>query len=381
MPNDHTYEPVEGEIMQDEPEQVDISSLAALNKSEISQQIATSKRYPRSVKKFKDEALNLATLDEATAGECIYALPRAGKVIEGPSARFAEILIYAWGNSRAGARVIGEDNDFVTSQGLFFDLEKNVAISYEVKRRITNAAGKRYSSDMIGTTSNAASSIALRNAVLKGIPKALWKPIYEAARKVVAGDFKTLVNRRESALQAFVIYGVTPDMIYKTLGLGGKDDIGIDHLVILNGFLNALKEGESSVQDIFENVENHVKSNKATAVTNEKIDKIAEKYAKKDETPAVTATNPEPQPEQSLFANLKQAAQAKANLDGEPVTFEFEGTSVTVDPHPVQETAQTQAPKDEGQAQLPSNKQGRPTSKKQSTEQSSVQGMPLGFDK
>lgn len=290
---EHTYHPDDGaEVM--EPDNVDIGTLAVLNKSEIDQQVATAKKYPRSIVKFRQEALQLATLDDQTAAECIYALPRDGKVIEGPSARFAEIMAYSWGNSRAGARVIGEDAEFVTSQGLYFDLEKNVAISYEVKRRITGKSGKRYSADMIGTTSNAASSIALRNAVLKGVPKALWRPIYDACRKVVAGDFKTLVNRREAALQAFVIYGVTPDMIFKTLGIGGKEDIGLDQLVVLSGFLTALKDGESSVDDIFGNVENHVKGNAARVATNQKTSSIVDKYQKPAEA---AAAQPQQQPE------------------------------------------------------------------------------------
>src|SRR6267142_961378 len=109
--NDYTYEPVDDA---GEPEIVDVGSLAIINKSEIDQQIATAKKYPRSVKQFINEAIQLATLDEDTAKDCIYALPRDGKVIEGPSARFAEIVAYSWGNSRAGARVIGEDAEFVT---------------------------------------------------------------------------------------------------------------------------------------------------------------------------------------------------------------------------------------------------------------------------
>lgn len=229
----------------------EIGSLAVLNKSEIHQQIQTARDFPRSIKNFRNEALQLATLDERTASECIYALPRDGKTIEGPSARFAEIVNYAWGNTRAGARVIAEEGEFVTSQGLFYDLEKNTAISYEVKRRIVDKNGRRFKVDMIGTTSNAASSIALRNAILKGIPKALWHPIYQAARKVVAGDIRTLVSRRDEAIKAFQIFNVTAEMIYATLGVGGVQDITIDHLVILKGILTAIQEGDTTPEQAF----------------------------------------------------------------------------------------------------------------------------------
>ena len=139
--------------------------VSAISRSEIDQQIATARRYPRSIKRFRDEALQMVTLSESVAEQCIYALPRDGKTIEGPSARFAEVVASAWGNCRAGARVINDAGEFVTAQGVFHDLERNVAITYEVQRRITDKHGKRYKADMIGVTANAACSIALRNAI------------------------------------------------------------------------------------------------------------------------------------------------------------------------------------------------------------------------
>src|SRR5712664_3702907 len=157
---------VEGEVIEREFSP-DVGALEVINKSEINVQIATAKRFPRSVTKFQGEAISLVSLNEETAEGCVYALPRDGRTIEGPSARFAEVVAYSWGNCRAGARVVSEDGDFVTAQGVFWDLEKNTAIGYEVKRRIIDSKGRRYKPDMIGVTANAACSIALRNAILK----------------------------------------------------------------------------------------------------------------------------------------------------------------------------------------------------------------------
>ena len=100
-------------------------TVALLNKSEIDMQVATAHKYPRSVKRFRDETLAMVTLNENVAQECIYSLPRDGKNIEGPSARFAEVVASAWGNSRAGARVVSDVGDFVTAQGVFHDLERS----------------------------------------------------------------------------------------------------------------------------------------------------------------------------------------------------------------------------------------------------------------
>lgn len=225
---------------------VEGSTVALLNRSEIDMQVATAHKFPRSIKRFRQEALQMVTLNEAVAESCIYALPRGGKTIEGPSARFAEVVASAWGNCRAGARVVSDAGDFITAQGVFHDLERNVAITYEVQRRITDGKGKRYNADMIGVTGNAASSIALRNAILKGVPKAFWDDMYQAARAVVMGDFSTLANRRADALKALVAFGVTQEQVFAKLGVEGAADITLDHLVTLRGLITAIKEGDTT---------------------------------------------------------------------------------------------------------------------------------------
>jgi len=230
---------------------VESGTVALLNKSEIDMQIATAHRYPRSIKRFRDESLQMVTLNESVAESCIYALPRGGKTIEGPSARFAEVVASAWGNCRAGARTISDQGDFVTAQGVFHDLERNVAITYEVQRRITDAKGRRYNADMIGVTANAACSVALRNAILKGVPKAFWDDMYQAARRTVMGDFKTLANRRAEAMKAFMAFGVTEAQVLAKLELAGVEDIGLEHLVTLRGLLTALREGDTTPEQAF----------------------------------------------------------------------------------------------------------------------------------
>lgn len=252
---------------------IDIGTLAVLQKGEIDSQVATAKQYPRSVKKFQTEAMDLATLNEDVANECIYALPRDGKTIEGPSARLAEIIAHSWGNCRAGARVIEEGKEFVTAQGIFQDVEKNVVITYEVKRRIVDKYGRRYKPDMIGVTANAACSVALRNAVFKGIPKALWKGIYDATRKIIAGDSKTLANRRAEALQYLQKLGATQEMVCKTLGVAGIEDIGLDELVKLKGLATAIKEGETTVEQAFAIEKAETKTSQKTEALKEKLKK------------------------------------------------------------------------------------------------------------
>lgn len=248
--NSRTAEP---ELMEREVPN-DSTQLTAAVRAEIDGAVATARAFPRSMTNFRREAFELVSTDEETAEACIYSLPRGKnddgtkKFITGPSARFAEILAYAFGNNRSGGRVASNEGNYIIAQGSFHDLEKNVQITMEVPRRITDKHGRRFNDDMIGVTGNAAASIAHRNAVLKVIPKALWLPIYLAARKVAVGDMSTLAQRKANYLAWFVKVGVTEEMLCAKLDVPGVADIGLEELEVLAGLRTAIKDGTSTDQ-------------------------------------------------------------------------------------------------------------------------------------
>ena len=227
------------------------STLALLEKATIDSQVATAKAFPRSVSRFTKSLRDMVLLNADVAEACIFALPRAGKTIEGASIRFAEMAISAWGNCRVSSRVVAVDEMTVTAQGVFHDLESNSATSDEVRRGILNKSGKRYNADMIVVTGRAASAIARRNAALAGVPRAFWEPIYMEARRVVAGDSQTLANRRAEAMGYLQKFGVTQEMVFATLGVTGIEDVTLDHLVSLRAAARAIREGEATVEEAF----------------------------------------------------------------------------------------------------------------------------------
>jgi hypothetical protein len=233
----------------------DTSAIAQIERAQIDMQIATARRYPRSLSKVKSTMLSFATLDEETAAGCFYTLPGKrggdGKPLQGPSVRLAEIALSCYQHLRAGSRIIEDDGKFITAQGVVHDLENNVVISIEVKRRVTKTDGTRYSDDMIATTGNAACSIALRNAAFRVIPLALVKPVYEAAKRLAIGDGKSLVQRRSSSIDHFSKMGVSKEEVCKALEVRSVDDIQLEHLEILIGYATAIKDGDVSVDDVF----------------------------------------------------------------------------------------------------------------------------------
>ena len=217
--------------------------LQAINRAEVDTQIATAKQYPRDIYGALNNIKTIATLDNSTAEDCFYALRRQGTLIEGVSVRLAEIIAGAWGNMRVQTRIIGNDGKTITAQGVCHDLETNLAVSVEVKRRITDKSGKTYSEDMQVTTGNAASAIAFRNAVLKVVPKAVTKRVIDEIKQVALGKAIDLETRRQNMIAYFGKLGVSQTDILTYCGVKRIEEITSEMVFELSGLKNAIKEG------------------------------------------------------------------------------------------------------------------------------------------
>ena len=240
-----------------EPQNIEVmqingaESLMALNRSEIDVQVATAHQYPRNLSRVLNNIETLATIDEETAASCFYTLRRSGKLIEGPSVRMAEIIASSWGNIRVQARIIDNDGKMITAQGVCHDLESNYAVSAEVKRRITDSHGKTFSEDMQVVTGNAACAIAMRNALFKVVPMALFRKVVDKAKKVSLGESITLEERRQKLLQYYKTIGVEEKNILDYLSIEKVEEMNIDMVIELRGLANAIKEGTTSVNQVF----------------------------------------------------------------------------------------------------------------------------------
>ena len=230
--------------------------LQALNRSEIDQQVATAKQYPRHLPTVLNQIQTYATMDVDTASECFYVLHRNGgngstQTIEGLSVRMAEIIAGAWGNLRVATRIIGNDGKTITAQAVCHDLETNVAICTEVKRSILTKQGYTFSQDMQVVTGNAAAAIAFRNAVLKVIPKAVTKRVIEEVKKVAMGQALDLEQQRQVLIQYFAKFNVSEQMIFDLLDITKREELDKERVFVLKGIYNAIKEGDTTVQEAF----------------------------------------------------------------------------------------------------------------------------------
>lgn len=261
--------------------------LQAISTAEIDMQIATAKKYPRDTAAAVKNIADMAMLDEETAQDCFYVLHRNGAngtttTIEGLSVRMAEIIASNWGNLRVATRIIGNDGKTITAQGICHDLQSNVAVSNETKRKITDKQGRTYSEDMQVVTGNAACAIAFRNAVLKVVPKAVLKKVIEEVRKMALGKSIDLETARQNAIAYFAKQNVTEDQILAYLGRDSRDAITQEDVYTLRATLNAIKEGTTTIAETFGKA---IEDKKATEKMMEKVAevrKMTEKITKKE---------------------------------------------------------------------------------------------------
>ena len=220
-------------------------------RANIDLQVSTAKKYKRHLPSVLENILWYATEFGETSDNCFYSIKRDGKVIRGASIRLAEIMASCYGNLRSSARIISNDGRIITAQGMCWDLENNVAYAIEVKRKITDKTGRPFSEDMVVVTSNAACSIAIRNAIFKCIPLGLTYRIQEKIKLVMMGKEKDFNSIRKSSVEYFEKQGVAVKNILSLFDKKSIDELSRDDIFDLKGIATAIKDGDTTLELAF----------------------------------------------------------------------------------------------------------------------------------
>jgi hypothetical protein len=238
-----------------------IKDSGVIARAELDTQISTAKAYPRNATRAMEYAVQLATMDEATAQSCFYCLPRkekdgTRKEIRGGSIRLAEIVANAWGNIHAATRIIENDGKHITAEGVAWDLESNVKIAMQNKVSIRfgekdGKGGYTANADMQTMLSNAASAKALRNAIFKVVPKALVDRVREQAERFAIGEQKTINNRVQDVFDKLIKMGIDKQKILDYYERKSVADITAEDFKSLIGVGTAIKEGYIKVDEVF----------------------------------------------------------------------------------------------------------------------------------
>ncbi len=261
----------ENEVLNTEIVATSMGALETLEKASIDTQIATAKQYPRSLARFKENAIAVATLDEETAASCIYRRPvgeewnpvtkkKEQKYAEGLSVRMAEIVAASYGNLRVGARIVEQTERQVVAQGIAHDLESNfLSTSEVVESTMTsdkNGKPKPYSERMRIVVAKAALAKARRDAIFQVMPRALAKPVEKAVKELLFGNSASITKWRNTISAWVKTLGISEKRVWAALNIEGADDLKQSEIEILIGIKTALQNGDTDLDTAFPELEN-----------------------------------------------------------------------------------------------------------------------------
>jgi hypothetical protein len=235
-------------------ESTGIEVFEAQERASIDIQVATAKRYPRDLRRVRDNSVLIATMNKETAESCRYAKPVGGKSITGASVHLARIICQQYGNIRVQQRIKQIDQRTVVAEAVAFDMETNYAVCVEARRSIIDSKGHRYTDSVVETNAMAILAIAERNAILKVIPKAIIDTVYKEAFNFAFGDLSDntkLLKERQRVLNVFKKdYGMTEEDILQCLGIKSIEAIGAEHIADLRGYMQSLKDKEMTIEEL-----------------------------------------------------------------------------------------------------------------------------------
>jgi hypothetical protein len=241
-------------------------ALTAIRRAELDRQGETARKHTRSVTAFMRTLTEYATLNPDVAAECFYLIPRGGTKVFGPTVRFAELALLAWGNLDVGVTLITVDAEAAVLEGRATDHETNTSTSLPLRRPVQSgdlSRPPRWAKsaaevlkwregrirDAMQLSVSSGSAMAKRNVILSIIPRAFWRGPLLAAQRASTGK-GTLDQQRKGMLDRCHAAGLPPDQVYRAVGVGGIHDLKIDHLRELASMLAQLRGGEITVADV-----------------------------------------------------------------------------------------------------------------------------------
>lgn len=181
---------------------------------------------------------------DTTTGKMKYA--------EGLSIRAAESIGNRWDNSSFGVEIVGEDDESASIAAVWLDYERNTRhiAMQRVSKFYKSKTGQiiRHSPDRFDLVLKANGSKNLREIILRSLPAGLKKEYEIKARNILKGG--SLPGQRTAVVGRFSDLGVTQQRIEEFQGKM-KDEWSREDVIELAGLANAIRDGETSIEETF----------------------------------------------------------------------------------------------------------------------------------
>lgn len=264
---------------------VQIEQSRAMSKVQVSSIMA--KRFPRDINEAFSKIIN-SCKRKSLAEKAIYAYPRGGAVVTGPSIRLAEVIAQNWGNMSFGIREISQSDGVSVVQAFAIDLENNVE---EIKEfQVTH---KRYTKsgsydlkdprDIYELVANQGAR-RLRSCILAVIPGDITEAAEDQCKKTQKeGNSDPIEDRVRNLVLAFDGIGIKVNHIEEKLGHKLESMIE-DEIITLRSVYRSLKDNVVKREDFFNfsKTDEPIKNSEETR-TSSLAKKLANKNVNKEE--------------------------------------------------------------------------------------------------
>jgi len=231
-----------------------MASTEARAVAEVQAAYVIAKKFPRNQ---HDSYMNIleACKRPFLAEQAMYAYPKGGSLVTGPSIRLGEVLAQSWGNLDCGVREISQSNGVSVAEAYAIDLQTNTRVTkiFHVPHVRDTKKGRQKLTDARDIYELVANqgSRRLRACILAIIPGDVTEAAVNQCKKTLETGEVPLADRIRAMIIKFDGLGVKVEHLEKRLG--HKLDATIpQEIVTLQGIYKAIKDGFSGREDFFD---------------------------------------------------------------------------------------------------------------------------------
>lgn len=264
------------EIMFHKPEQKNTMTSSSISQeskgvSEVQAQFIIAKKFPRDENACYTQIIRSCER-HSLAEQAMYAYPRGGQLVTGPSIRLAEVLAQKWTNCRIGIEILSQTNDSTEARAYANDLENNYMVDScftvkhqrTTKKGITRLTDEREIRELVANIG----SRHLRGCILRIIPGDVVESATDKCRTTLESSDIPMADQIRKLVLAFDDLGVKSEHLEKRLG-HKLDAIIPAEIVTLRSIFRSIKDGMADRSQFFD-----IASVKGESARNELLDAV-----------------------------------------------------------------------------------------------------------
>jgi hypothetical protein len=222
--------------------------------AEIQASYVISKKFPRNENQCYIKIIE-SCKRHSLSEQALYAYPRGGQMVTGPSIRLAETLARHWGNCKVGIEILSQTDDKTEAKAFALDLENNYLVEscFTVKHQRTTKKGVNRLSDERDIRELIANigSRHLRGCILRVIPGDITEAAIEQCKRTLETSEIPMSEQIKRLVMAFDEIGVKVEHLEARLG-HNLDATIAQELVTLRSIYKSIKDGMAGREDFFD---------------------------------------------------------------------------------------------------------------------------------